>query len=306
MPKENTHIYFADKVSQKVNSQDLLALLKKYSKYFYLGSISPDTFYYSPKKEVEEISNFIHGNFGNLTNELVFKFLNIAKNKKSEKDLVFALGFLTHCAIDIITHPVIFYLTGDYHSSDKKVAEDAKYLHRYFETYFDNKINKNFSIPKNIDLNILETLEILSVFYQDFSHVSKEDIIAVFQRHFKLNKLFKNDVLFFAVYFLNKIKILNNRGELALFYANLKVDKKTWPDEFEYKDLITGELLHDNWDNLLNKALNSSVEMLEAAYKYYCGIISEEECKKIIPGKSLLTNKFDTKVTDMRYFAQSK
>lgn len=304
MPKENTHIYFADQVAKKVDNPDLSSLLEKYSKYFYLGSITPDTFYYSQKKEVEEISNFIHGNFGNLTNELVFKFLSIAKNKNSEKDLVFALGFLTHCAIDIITHPVIFYFTGDYHSHDKKVSEEAKYLHRYFETYFDNKINKSFSIPKNIDLNILETLETLPIFYQDFPNVSQEDVVSVFQRHFKLNKLFKNNALFFVVYFLNKIKILNTHGELALFYANLKVDKKTWTDEFEYKDLISGEVLHDTWENLLNKSLDLSLEMLEAAYKYYCGIISEEECKKIIPGQSLLTSKFDTKVADMRYFAQ--
>ena len=48
----------------------------------------------------------------------------------NKKDLVFALGLITHCASDIVFHPVIHYLSGNYYDKDNKRREKAIY-HRY-------------------------------------------------------------------------------------------------------------------------------------------------------------------------------
>ena len=157
MPKENTHIYFADGLLARLDNE-LKKLVKDNIDYFYLGSITPDTFYYSEQKAIVEISDYLHGNDGNLTNELIFDLLDTARDNKNDKDFVFALGFITHCALDIIWHPVIFYLTGDYHSLDKSIAAKAQYQHRYFETQLDSKVNNKFFIGELIKASCLEKL----------------------------------------------------------------------------------------------------------------------------------------------------
>ena len=59
MPKENTHIYFADTVKKTLPA--LSAMIDTYSQYFFMGSIAPDTFFYSKKAEIQDTSDFLHG-----------------------------------------------------------------------------------------------------------------------------------------------------------------------------------------------------------------------------------------------------
>ncbi|MDH5657277.1 MAG: zinc dependent phospholipase C family protein, partial [Spirochaetia bacterium] len=54
------------------------------------------------------------------------------------RKLSFVLGYISHCAVDIVTHPYIFYIAGDYYSHDKKKAEKAQLNHLRVEYALDS------------------------------------------------------------------------------------------------------------------------------------------------------------------------
>ena len=300
MPKENTHIYFADNLRAKITKQSIKELVDNNLDYYYLGSITPDVFWYSKDKKIEKIAKHIHGD-SNITNEIIFELLDVAKESKSEEDLAFILGFLTHCSLDITFHPMIMYLTGNYHSPDKEIGDRAKYSHRHFETYLDEKLKHDFSIAKNTSVCSLKDLTVFNFFCSKFQVTSKE-LVGIYKRHRFLTGLFRNSFVFSAASFLNKINIMHNYSELALFYNILKKDKKEWGDEFDYQDLIDGSKLHANVKALFSQATDLALDYFSAAWDYYQGNIDLSKGKEVIAGNSLTTGKVDKRIKDMKYF----
>lgn len=113
--------------------------------YACLGSTAPDLYYYyhmlSKKKNRKALywGNLAHHN---KVFEVVLAFLDDLKEESEgyhkDKKLAFALGYLSHCATDIITHPYIFYITGDYYSSNEKRASLAQANHLRVEYALDS------------------------------------------------------------------------------------------------------------------------------------------------------------------------
>lgn len=110
-----------------------------------LGSTAPDVYYYyhlfSKKKNKKSLY------WGNLAHhskvfEIVLAFLDDLKNESHglhrQKKLAFVLGYLSHIATDIITHPYIFYITGDFYSSNAKKAANAQANHLRIEYALDS------------------------------------------------------------------------------------------------------------------------------------------------------------------------
>src|SRR4030042_3716187 len=105
MPKENTHLYFANKISEKIENMDLKSAIKENLDYFYLGSITPDVFFYGKNKKTTDVSEFFHKE-----GAIDYVKENIAQNP------VFSLGILTHIILDDIFHPIIESSSGDYYN----------------------------------------------------------------------------------------------------------------------------------------------------------------------------------------------
>lgn len=114
------------------------------NRFANLGSIAPDVFYFyhilSKKK------NRLAQPWGNLSHhsrvlELVLFFLDRVKNTAPglgrDKQLAFALGYICHCVVDVVTHPYIFYFTGDYYSEDEYEATEAQENHLRVEYALD-------------------------------------------------------------------------------------------------------------------------------------------------------------------------
>ncbi|MCB1317474.1 MAG: zinc dependent phospholipase C family protein, partial [Leptospiraceae bacterium] len=76
--------------------------------------------------------------------ELVLNFLDIIRETRHadtrEKLTAFALGYISHCAIDIITHPYIFYISGDYYSENPDQATKAQENHLRVEYILDSHL----------------------------------------------------------------------------------------------------------------------------------------------------------------------
>ena len=120
------------------------------NRYANLGSIGPDVFYFyhilSKKK------NSRAQIWGNLSHHsrvlpLVLFFLDRVKNTPPgparDKLWAFALGYVCHCVVDVVTHPYIFYSTGDYYSEDEYEATAAQQNHLRVEYALDSFLIHN-------------------------------------------------------------------------------------------------------------------------------------------------------------------
>ncbi len=127
--------------------QKIASLLERDDLFRYgcAGAVSPDIFYYyhllSAKKQK------IGMNWGNRIHhsrvfELILAFLDRIRRDTDEerrnKRLAFALGYISHCAADIVTHPYIFYITGNYYSPDRDEANRAQENHLRVENILDS------------------------------------------------------------------------------------------------------------------------------------------------------------------------
>jgi hypothetical protein len=111
-----------------------------------LGSIAPDIFYFygglSRKKNArgQHWGYLIHHtNVFPLIEALASRVRDLPhEDAKRKRLLAFVLGYVSHCAVDIITHPYIFYITGDFYSKDRDTAARAQMNHIRVEYALDS------------------------------------------------------------------------------------------------------------------------------------------------------------------------
>lgn len=273
-------------------------------RFLYFGCVAPDIFYYGKGEQIRSISEFLHGRYGNLTNEVVFELLDRAKKEKAEADLVFTFGYLTHCALDIVFHPVVYYLSGNYYDKDPQKANEAVYLHRHLETFLDNKINHNFYYNDLINNRTLRKLAFSKVISDRFK-ISIKDQEKTLIRKSILLKVLKNDFILNILYLFYRPRLSKYKMFLGIFYGNLKKDNRIFPDVINYKDIISGEDRSTSITELFGRAENVAAQYIDCAYKYYNDSISLNNAKKIIRGESLNTGKINSSVAEIKYFYNS-
>lgn len=118
---------------------------KETRNYACLGAVAPDIFYFyhvlQPKK-TRKASVWGDRLHHEKVAELIFSFLDkIAETEDSiyrQKILAFTLGYISHCVVDVITHPYIFYISGDYYNPDPKIAYKAQINHMRVEYALDS------------------------------------------------------------------------------------------------------------------------------------------------------------------------
>lgn len=127
--------------------QELSSLLEDQNLFRYgcFGAVAPDIFYfYHPMKSKKHKYGLYWADqvHHRRVFELVISFLDRVRRDSNtgrrNKRLAFALGYLSHCAADIVTHPYIFYITGNYYSSNQAEASKAQVNHMRVENILDS------------------------------------------------------------------------------------------------------------------------------------------------------------------------
>ncbi|NTU98395.1 zinc dependent phospholipase C family protein [Candidatus Falkowbacteria bacterium] len=309
MPKENTHLYFANELLKKINQEQIFGIIQKNIEAYYFGSVAPDTFYYSSKASIRKISETMHGRSGNMTNEIVFEMLKAAREKKSETDLAFIFGYLTHCSLDITFHPIIYYLSGNYYDPDPKKSNEAVYLHRHLETYLDVQVNSSFYFNDLISYQILRSLS-FSQYISTTFNISFKEIENTLKRKAKVHRLLRNNFILDLLYIFYRIVKRSSWAKfkifLGIFYGNLTRDNRIIPKVINYRDVVTGEEKVTTIYDLFSQAGTLAVEYIATANAYYHHQIRQVEAKEIIRGESLNTGHVGTPASELRYFYDSK
>lgn len=297
MVKENTHLYASNNIFNTLKDKKIKEIIKGNKDYYYIGSIVPDfCFFY---KKIHYIADNLHGKDGKLTNTIIFDILDDIKKSRSEKDLAFIFGYLTHCAFDIKFHPVIYYFTGNYYDKNKVKRDKAVYLHRHFETYIDNKLKHRFLIYKLIKKDLIKDLLFFKIIVKNYK-ITMRDIEKALRNELFLNRLFKSNISYYMTFLLTKLGI-SDKKSLGLFYGDLRRDKIILEQDLKYRDIINGKEIKENFNKLFEEALEYGREMINITYRFYNNKISKNQCVKIIDGRSLDTGKLKIGVDKIRY-----
>jgi hypothetical protein len=297
MPKENTHMYFAYDTLSSLDDKEIVKLVSPYINDYILGSITPDTFFYSKYSEVKDISEHIHGKDGSPTNEIIFSCLD---NTENPRDIAFLLGFVTHCALDITMHPSIYYLTGNYYDKAPARMSLSRYNHSLFETGLDIKIGNRLRIHKLLKPSGMEGL----VFRRIVSNRFKIDcslLDKTLKKQLILNMLFDSGAAHKIFKPAIKACILGDPYILGLFYREAAHTWQNISDGYIVRDIITGVKKDITLKGLFNDASKKAQIMMNAVFGYYKGSFSRKDLQEAIPGEDLSTGKLGVSISDIAY-----
>ena len=112
MAYENTHLWAANSVRKQIDNTILGEIINGSIDYYYLGSVFPDTLSFSKNEKIRNISNLLHGEGEIPVNQVVFDMLDRVRRSGDNKNFAFMCGLLTHCAMDIVLHPLVIYFSG--------------------------------------------------------------------------------------------------------------------------------------------------------------------------------------------------
>jgi hypothetical protein len=296
MPKENTHLLFAYETLLAFQETDLLREVSRHIRHYLLGSIIPDTFYYSGARKIEAISESFHGRTGNPTNVIILAVLDGAR---TPEDLAFILGYITHCALDITFHPIIYYLSGNYYDTDARKRARVVYMHRHLETCLDRDLNNTLRLHAIIRTAFLKGLVFEKIVSREFT-VSVAALRHSLLKQIISNLIFTSRAAYRLALLAARYDILKDTSHLGLFYADV-ANGECLPPSITVADLVTGSERTVTAGGLFAEARQRAVVMMEAAFCYKKGMVGREELLQAIPGLSLDTGKMLVGASNIRY-----
>ncbi len=154
MPKELTHLIISNEALQRVNAKapETAAILSKNLDLFMLGSLICDTAYYhipifNKKKSIIFISQIIHTDGGDISKDFVVRLAENRYQCNANQHFAFLCGVLSHHLADRAFHPLVIYLTGNYHDDDPQIRHSAQARHRFLEGLIDLNLANSSNVP---------------------------------------------------------------------------------------------------------------------------------------------------------------
>ena len=298
MPFENTHLYLADQVRQGLQEEALSEILEQHLAFYYLGSIFPDSMFYAKDDELSRVAFRLHGDDGRPTSRFAFDVLDRIQASGSQRDLAFISGFLTHCAADITFHPMVFYISGYMPDADKEAKQKSSYLHWKYETLMDALLNDRFRFEALVQPQLVRKLIVSEVLGIDADTIIK---------HIEKQWGYFNKTR--SRFYYRVFRILSRLGmvppeSVAGFYESLKDGDVDFPERIGYQDVISGEVIETSLEELTGQSVELGNRLVAAAYAYFKGDSTREECESIMKGESLHTGKLGKTLKDVRYAAK--
>jgi hypothetical protein len=229
------------------------------------------------------------------TNRLIFAVLEQAKLSGDERDLAFAFGYITHCAVDIILHPMVYYLSGFQPDANHKESQRSSYIHWHLETLIDQRVNKRFCLREVINPSAFKGLFVLK-----FIGVEEKAFLTALNRQLRYFGIIGNRKMYHAFRVLSKVGMIPAEA-VAGFYPNLQREKTRLPELIRYRELISGEERQTTVETLMRDSIRLGTAMIGSAFQFYSGTIDREACERHIRGQNLATGRLGKTKYDIRY-----
>lgn len=173
MPNIYTHVVFAQDLKNTLNEKEQ-AVLKDREQLYEIGANGPDFLYFhgtSPKKlkeksHVRKLGSYCHRRgINDFYHELLAVIRRESEADVKQDEIAYAMGHLTHWALDSTTHPYIFWRTG---SGDSI----SQYRHHRFESLLDaiilkvkrNQTIKDYKVYKVCEVDIDDVRAIARIY----------------------------------------------------------------------------------------------------------------------------------------------
>lgn len=295
MCKENTHLWFARGLLDDCTGTALPKDVSDHLSGYLLGAVIPDTFFYGPGKTLPRISESFHGKDGNPTNTIIIQVLDAARGPR---DMAFILGYITHCALDITFHPVIYSLAGNYYDNDPGKRKQAAYRHRHLETCLDRDLDNAMRLHRLVRTSHLHGLVFEEIVSRSFQ-VSIAEIRQSLGRQIFFNRLFTSR----GAYSLAKMAVAAGMADdpsyLGLFYADAARDER-FPASVSFADPVDRREKRTSAPELFMQARVLAGSMMEAAHAYWRDDIDREALIQAVPGLSLDTGRLGVAASGLR------
>lgn len=321
MPSLITHYLCGEGWLKKLDNNEIKSLILKHRSAFNIGTQGPDIFFYyriwpwSKTKGIDKIGSKMHNSKVSL---IFLEGIKYIKEAKTNKELLTAyfLGYASHLALDSITHPYIYYMTGFegeagfkqkyscYHSKFEK-AIDILMLEREFKlSHLDLKV-KDLIFIKPFEANILGGLYeriLLNTFQLQLSpqevSIAILDMIKVYSlledKKGKKMCLFEwlEKKLRYTSYVSSNIypHILNN----SLDYLNLQ--RKPWHPPWD-----NSQINRESFVDLFDKAIYDMDTLCKSLYLCIEGEKPVDHVMKIIGNRSYITGVDCDRTIVMKY-----
>jgi hypothetical protein len=279
--------------------------------YANLGSVAPDMFYFyhvlTPKR-TRKASIWGDRSHHEKVADLILNFLDrVADSEFSlyrDRNLAFTLGYLCHCVVDIITHPYIFYISGDYYNIDPKIAFQAQLAHMRVEYGLDSFLihhrwgmtAKEYDFPQHIDITVrtgssrkkMDTMLwkfwvdcLQETFPSEFriDYIGSQNKILTgdilnesYLGFFQMSKIVDSRSMFVRGFlkFVDKITFKKANSSVLLLPLKENIDPRIMNEEkreWSYPALPSKKS-NETFIELLNYAVSLSKDMLTLAYEY--------------------------------------
>lgn len=366
MPKEVTHMLLAEKTLAYFGScgdkgQDIANLLQSNKEAFLLGAASPDIFFYDIPLVWEKKGGLrgskwgdaLHGTEGQHTMACVYAMAEILRKGELESQLghiltqrqkdmllAFAMGYLTHVALDTLLHPPVYYFAGNYYDSNRKLKKESETRHRVLESLLDLWLLeqeglslRDYAFPRKVRLSsksfrlvvFFYTLALRlaygdknepqeTKFFHPYRHSLKKDpLSAVVRRSFRkqyiFNQFFQNSVVARLCFWVNRHQ-RDAWGEYtALYYPCSRYTDylKYWPNALDitklcyYRDPVSNQRRSLVVQSLSKRVLARSCRYVRALYWHWRGE-KANRVKRILSGPSLNNGRVGISNSSMRYF----
>ena len=279
MPKEWTHIIVSREAAQKVKGLDetAAAILEKRQDLFMIGAIICDTSYYhtplfNKDKDVSFISKKIHNDRGELDGAFMRRLASSARHLPEEEHFAFFCGILSHAIADRVFHPLVLYLTGDYHAEGREEREMSQARHRFLEGLIDLKLAgreggtchmsdwRDLSYRKRNEL-----LPLIIAFVTAADPAGSEErsrnvakiVCRLLKKQLFLLKLYEKGYFRRMVLEINRLANFRFSGYAAMLYPEKRQsDRLFLKGELNYKDPFTGAEMRDTIRGLKDKAID--------------------------------------------------
>lgn len=289
-------------------------LLSDEEKFFYLGTMGPDFFYYYHVFPWQSLDNksVIH-NIGNLIhNEKVNDFFDMMIHSAKDKNYQsYIKGLLCHFALDTMTHPFIYYYTG------VPNAKENDYKHRKMESYIDsllfeaeNMENSLLSYPYFLVTTTHQQREQIWKWYKDIIfeiyhiHLSQEDVEQCWKDCYNLQSLI-NDPTGKLDCMMGKVEHMLHQ---SLDVRSVIIPQRHFYDKYDLLNLshqtwhhpVTGEAYTKSFIDLLKEAIVLGKKLVDQVEQYFEGQLDKELIIQLIGDRS-----YDTGVSGvkkMQYF----
>jgi hypothetical protein len=215
------------------------------------------------------------------------------------RDIAFILGYISHCALDITFHPVVYYLSGNYYDESPEKRNHAVYLHRHLETCLDIDLGNTLRLHRIIRTKYLRGLAFEKIVSEQFQ-VPVASLSKTLRRQILSNLFFSSTAAYAVARASSRLGLLRDSTQLGLFYADADHGERI-PSVIKVADLLDGHKKIITLNELFQHARTLAKSMMEAAYGYWKKGISREELLLAIPGLSLDTGVLGVSARDIRY-----